>query len=158
MTDIEKKDVGAKKTVKKYMLGALGVGIVPIPLLDTALISGIQLKMIHSLADIYNVEFSKHLAKSIVASLLGGSVPLSFSVNLSSLIKSVPLYGQITGMVSVSLFGSASTYAVGRVFIQHFESGGTFLTLDPRKVREYYAKQLKKGKEEIKKNFVGMKP
>ncbi|MCI5165392.1 MAG: GTPase, partial [Candidatus Electrothrix sp. GM3_4] len=40
----------------------------------------------------------------------------------------------------------AVTYAVGKVFHQHFASGGTFLTFDPDKVREYYAQMLKEGK------------
>ena len=38
------------------------------------------------------------------------------------------------------------TYAAGRVFHQHFASGGTFLTFDPDKVREYYAQMLEEGK------------
>jgi len=40
----------------------------------------------------------------------------------------------------------ASTYAVGQVFIQHFESGGTFLDFDPEKVKGYFAEQFEKGK------------
>ena len=40
----------------------------------------------------------------------------------------------------------ASTYAVGQVFIQHFESGGTFLDFDPDKVKAYFAEQVEKGK------------
>jgi len=40
----------------------------------------------------------------------------------------------------------AATYTGGRVFIQHFASGGTFLTLDPDKVTNYYAEMLKEGK------------
>ena len=29
---------------------------------------------------------------------------------------------------------------MGKVFIQHFESGGTFLDFDPDKVRSYFSK------------------
>jgi hypothetical protein len=47
---------------------------------------------------------------------------------------------------------------MGKVFIQHFESGGTFLTFDPQQVRDYYAQQFEKGKEEVSKSFVGVKP
>ena len=41
----------------------------------------------------------------------------------------------------------ASTYAVGRVFIQHFESGGTFLTLDPDKVKAHYRAEFERGEQ-----------
>ena len=135
------------------MLGALAVGIIPIPLVDLAILSGIQLKMLHSLARLYAVEFSGELGKSLIASLLGGGV----SVSLAGLLKRILPYGFVTGMISTSIFGGASTYAVGKVFIQHFESGGTFLNFDPQQVKDYYAKQFEKGKEEVK-SFAGTKP
>jgi hypothetical protein len=30
--------------------------------------------------------------------------------------------------------------------VKHFESGGTFLNLDPTKVKDYYQEQFNKGK------------
>jgi len=33
------------------------------------------------------------------------------------------------------------------VFVQHFESGGTLLDFDPKKMREYFASKLAEGKE-----------
>ena len=47
--------------------------------------------------------------------------------------------GTIASGVSTAVFAGASTFAVGKVFIEHFESGGTFLTFDPERVLEYYA-------------------
>jgi hypothetical protein len=41
---------------------------------------------------------------------------------------------------------AAFTYAVGKVFLQHFASGGTFLDFDPKTVREYFAKMFDEGK------------
>lgn len=144
--------------VQKYTLGALGVGIIPFPFVDMAALTGVQLKMIHRLSQLYHVEFSEHLGKSVIASLVGSEIPLSFSINLLTFIKCTPICGQITGMVGFSLFGSASTYAIGRVFIQHFESGGTFLTFNPQKGREHYVQQFRKGKDKLRKNFAGMRP
>ncbi|MCP4106117.1 MAG: hypothetical protein GY749_11350 [Desulfobacteraceae bacterium] len=48
---------------------------------------------------------------------------------------------------------SASTYALGKIFIQHFASGGTFLTFDPEKVKAYYAEMFEDGKK-----VAGQKP
>lgn len=151
-TEIKAK---ADKIVKKYMAGSFAVGLVPFPLVDMAVLSGIQLKMIHSLANVYETEFSSQLGKSLTASLMGGGISLSLSSNLAMLLKKAT---PLTGMISFSLFGGASTYAVGKVFIQHFESGGTFLTFDPQKVREYYVQQLEKGKQEVITSFAGLKP
>ena len=144
----------ANTIVKKYMYGSVVVGIVPVPFLDLVALSGIQLKMLHSLANLYKIPFSKHLGKSLIASLVGGKVPVSVSRHLVSSTKSIPFYGQITGAISMSILGGASTYAIGKVFIQHFESGGTFLTFEPQKVNDYYAQQLKKERERLR----GKKP
>jgi uncharacterized protein (DUF697 family) len=158
MAEIQTKTADARRIVKKYMLGALAVGIVPVPLLDIAALTGIQVKMLHNLSKLYDVEFSENLSKPLIASLLGGTIPSSFSANLVWILKNTTLYGKIMGIVSTSLFGGASTYAVGRVFIQHFESGGTFLTFDPQQVKTYYAQEFEKGKVAVRRNFSGLKP
>ncbi len=140
------------------MLGAMGAGLVPIPLVDMIVLAGIQLKLVQELAKLYGIKSPKHTGKSALASLLGGSIPLSFSSNLARFLKSVPFYGQAAGMISMSLLGGASTYAVGKVFIQHFESGGTFLTFDPHKGNDYYARQLDKENKKFLERYVGMRP
>ena len=141
----------ANEAVKKYMVGALGVGVVPFPIVDLAVLSGIQLKMLHSLAKIYDVAFSAQFGKSLIASLAGGGGSLSLYGLVSPL-------GRVASMAGMAFYGGASTYAIGKVFIQDLESGGTFLTLDPEKVKSYYAEQYEAGKAEIKKSFSGIRP
>lgn len=148
------KDAEAEKIVKKYMLAALGIGAIPVPLLDLAVLSGAQLKMLHSLAKIYDVPFSKHLGKSIIGSLMGGTIPVSATLGLLKVLSTPTL---VAGMAGNAVFSGASTYAIGRVFIQHFGSGGTILNFSPEEVREYYQQQFEKGKNEAK-NFSGVKP
>ncbi len=158
MTETETKAAKAEGVIKKYMLGALGVGLVPIKLVDMAALAGIQLKMLHTVGNLYGVKFSNHVVKSVIASVVGGIIPTSFSANIVSLFKRASIFGLIGGMVSTSIFGGASTYAIGKVFIQHFESGGTFLTFDPKKVKVFYRDQLAQGKIEVQKSFVGARP
>jgi len=141
----------ANRSVKNYVLGSMAVGVIPVPMVDLAVLTGVQLKMLHSLSNIYEIEFSKNMGKSILAALLGGFVPASTSMTAASLTKSVPIIGQTTGIVSMVMLAGASTYAVGKVFIQHFESGGTFLNFDPESVRAYFAEEFKKGQEVISK-------
>jgi uncharacterized protein (DUF697 family) len=148
----------ATNIVKKYMVGSMAVGLVPLPLVDFVALIGIQLKMLHRLANLYDIKFSKQKGKSLIASLLGGGIPVSLSGNVFSLVKGVPFYGQVTGMVSMSVFSGASTYAIGKVFIQHFESGGTFLSFEPKKVTDYYEQQFEIGKSKIQNRYAGIKP
>ncbi len=145
----------AEGLVKGYMLGSLGVGLVPYPAVDMAVLVAIQLKMLHNLAKIYAVDFSQELAKEVVTSCLGGVFPVSMASQLS---RFIPVYGVLVKGVSTAAFAGAFTYAVGKLFIQHFESGCTFLTLDPAQVKAYFASEFAQGKVEVNKNFVGIKP
>jgi len=41
--------------------------------------------------------------------------------------------------------GAGITYGIGKVFVQHFESGGTFLNFDAQKTKDYFKSQFKVG-------------
>jgi len=144
--DAERRLQEARGKSKNYVFGALGIGLVPVPLIDMAGITLLQLKMLHSLSKLYGVKFSSDIGKSMISSLVGGVLPTPAGLTLASLTKSVPVLGSVLGATSVSLIAGASTYALSRVFIQHFESGGTFLDFKPEKVRAFFAEEFEKGK------------
>jgi uncharacterized protein (DUF697 family) len=140
----------ANKIVKKSVLVAVGVGFIPFPIVDIFALTSIQLFTIKKLSMLYNIEFSKDRGKSIVAALVSSVVPVSLSRTVFSIFKLVPIIGYPTSLIALPALGGASTYAIGKVFIQHFEAGGTILDLDPEKVKEYFADQFKKGQEMVK--------
>ena len=142
---VVKRDDG-NRIIKNHVLVSMGVGLIAVPLLDFVGITGAQLNMLRRLAKIYEIPFSKNKVKSILASLIGGGGSLPVAMIFGSLVKSVPVLGQTLGAVSMPISAGAMTYAVGKVFLQHFASGGTFLTFDPEAVRNYYAEMLKEGK------------
>lgn len=149
----------ADELITKYTLGALGVGLVPVPIVDMAALAAIQLQLLSRLARLYEVDFSSQLGKSLIASLVGGGTPvLASGVSSRLLTGLLLLQARLAVALSMSAFAGATTYAVGKVFVQHFESGGTFLTFDPAKVRQYYEQQLVRGREEVRASFAGVKP
>jgi uncharacterized protein (DUF697 family) len=125
----------------------MGMGVIPVPFVDFAAVSGIQLNLLRKLAQLYNVPFSKDMVKNLIAALIGGAAPASFGRYLTSMLKSIPVAGTIAGITGGVIVGGASTYAVGKVFDRHFSEGGTFLTFDPEKARAYYAEMFSEGKE-----------
>jgi len=141
----------SNEVIKKYMIGSMGAGFIPFPIVDLVALSGIQLKMLHSLTEVYEVPFSKNIGKSIIGSLVGGALPTYAAAGIgASLAKLIPIGGTAAGMMTMSSFGGASTYAIGQVFVQHFESGGTLLDFDVEKMKEYFTTAFKQGKEEVK--------
>jgi uncharacterized protein (DUF697 family) len=136
----------ANNSVKNYTMAAMTVGLVPAPLIDMAALSAIQLKMVHSAANNYDVPFSKNIAKSIIGSLLGSSIAVTLALPVASFIKVVPVLGQSAGTISTALIGAASTYAIGKIFVEHFESGGTFLNFDEEKAKAHFKELYEEGR------------
>lgn len=140
-------DAQAESQIHKYTAGAMAVGIIPLPLVDLAALVALQLKMLHSLSATYNIPFKANIGKSAVSSLVSGYAPYASAVPLAaSISKLIPGIGHVSGGATLVILNGASTYAVGKVFTQHFASGGTFLSFDPEKVRGYFAEQFEKGK------------
>jgi uncharacterized protein (DUF697 family) len=147
---LQELDAKADKCVMRYTYGGMGVGLLPLPLVDLAALTALQLKMLHSLSDLYEVKFMDNLGKASISSLAGGYLPVANTSGLAaSLTKFVPGVGSFLAYGSAVMLNGAATYAIGKVFAQHFASGGTFLTFDPDAVREYFAKQYEKGKEVV---------
>jgi uncharacterized protein (DUF697 family) len=141
------KEVTAQEIVKKHSMYAAGAGLIPFPVVDFAAITALQLKMLRDLGKVYDQPFEKDKVKPIVGALIGGysSTKIGYGVG-GSLMKSVPVLGQAFGLVSVPAFAAALTWAVGKVFIMHFASGGTFLDFNPDKMREHFAKAAEEGR------------
>lgn len=136
----------ADHVLRQYTLGGMAVGLVPIPFVDLAALAALQLKMLHSLAGVYDIEFKADLGRSAIASLVGSTLSTGLSPALAaSLGKFIPGIGQTLSSGTAVLLNGAATYAIGKVFIQHFAAGGTFLSFDPEAVRDYFQTQLKEG-------------
>lgn len=135
----------AESMVRNHALIAAGIGFIPVPFVDFIGLTATQLKLLKSLGNLYGVKFADEYVKKTVASLINGYAPLQFAPFLASAIKSVPILGQSAGALSMASLGGGITYGIGKVFIQHFESGGTFLTFDPKKVSDYFKSQFKAG-------------
>ena len=134
---------GANEIVREHVLWALGAGLVPIPLVDMAAVTGVQLDMIRKLCDLYEVEYSESLGKAVLAALAGST----FARLGASLIKAVPGVGFLLGGLSMSVLAGASTYAVGQVFITHFESNGSLENFNWEAWKRAYEEQFEFGKE-----------
>ncbi len=132
--------------IRKRVYGAIGIGFIPVPLVDFLGLTALQLELIHALTKAYGVEFKKERVKSIISSLCGGilttaSVPLA-----ASLLKSIPVVGFTAGAASISIMGGASTYALGWVFDRHFRKGGNLIDFNTEEAKTYFKDKVEEGK------------
>jgi uncharacterized protein (DUF697 family) len=138
----------AHSLVKNYVLASAGIALVPVPLADLVGIAALQIKLVHGLAKHYDVPFKESAALSLVASLLSGASSILLVKGLASLGKAVPGLGSLAGGGGVAAASASVTYAVGEVFINHFEAGGTLLDFKPEKVKALFKRALKHDKAE----------
>ena len=145
----ERRILEAKLSIERHSMTAMGVGVIPVPLVDLVAITGVQLNMLRKLSNLYEVEFSNKIGQKSVISLVGGALPVFAALPAASLFQSIPVIGWALGSTSMSILAGASTYAVGNVFARHFESGGTLLDFDAKASKAYMKEQYAKGKEKV---------
>lgn len=155
MSADNEKSTQAAKIVRSHMFGSVAAGVLPIPLLDIGILGGIQLRMVRKLAEHYDVEFSEQRTRAILGSLV--SVGLAGTAG-SVLRMLVPGAAKaLFGLGSLAV-GPATTYAVGRVFIKHFESGGTIWTFDATRAKKDYDEELERGQQVVEQSYAGVRP
>jgi len=119
----------AEGIVRTHAWIAAGAGLLSFGFLSPIIIPGVQLRMLQQLCSLYAVKFSEEWGKNLIGALVGTATANSLA------IRAVPLIG----MFAAPATNGASTWALGRVFILHFESGGTLLNFNPTKLKSYFA-------------------
>jgi len=136
--------------IRRYSYWAAGLGLIPVPVIDFVAITGVQAKMLLDIAKQYPVVATEENVRGAIAALLGGGAPVVVGGGIISAFKFVPGIGQIAGVLAVPALAAASTVAIGRVFLQHFETGGTLLDFDVEKLREFFKKEFEAAKADPK--------
>ena len=133
----------ADAIVKNHVLISMGAGLVPIPILDIAAVTAVQMDMVRQLSWLYNVDYPSNFDKSLITALTGSL----FARVGASFIKAIPIVGSVLGGLSMAIMSGASTYAVGQVFSKHFASGGDFSNFNPSAARVLFEQEYEIGKQ-----------
>ena len=138
------RDERASQLVDRLSLWSGAAGLIPLPLVDMAAVGGVQLYMLRRLSEIYEIPFSENRGKSILTSLAGAMAPASVATATGSFIKGLPGIGTVIGALTMPVASAGATWVIGKVFIQHFASGGTLLDFNPPDYREFIKVQKAK--------------
>ena len=148
-TSMKDKKVRAESVINNHVLFATGAGAIPLPLLDFAAVTAIQLDMVKSLTNLYEENYSENVGKAFIASVTSTSLARMGA----SAIKAIPGIGSLLGGVSMSIMSGASTYALGNVIMRFYERGIGLDDIDTDAAKKIYEEELEKGKkvaEELK--------
>jgi uncharacterized protein (DUF697 family) len=147
----------ALHSIKNHAITAMGVGILPVPGLDLIALTGVQLSLLRKIGRLYGFTLSDETGKKLLSSVLSGYLPLVIAGPVSSILKFIPGVGIAAGVMAQSTLAGAATYAVGKLFLQHFESGGTILDVNTKDMGQKLKQQIQEGKEFLKKHVPGAK-
>lgn len=138
----------AESLIKSYVMAAAAASVVPVPLFDLAAITAVQMRMIQKLAEMHGKTFSEAPVRNTIVSLAGGIIgPNAGAIAAISLSKLIPGIGWMIGLASMPVVVGASTYAIGQVFLKHFEDGGSVYDISVGAMRRTYDEQLGKGRQ-----------
>ncbi len=140
------RDEMASKAVDRFSIWAGAAGLVPVPVLDIAAVAAVQLQMLRRLSQIYDVPFTENRGKAIIAALSGSVIPASSTMGIASALKAIPAVGTAVSTAVMPFASAGATWVIGKVFIQHFASGGTLLDFNPPDYREFIKAQKEKWK------------
>jgi uncharacterized protein (DUF697 family) len=137
----EQRDQVASKLVDRFAIWSGVAGLVPLPVVDVLAVGGLQVQMLRRLSQVYNVEFSENRGKALIAALAGCMIPATSGMGAASALKAIPVVNILAAGFVMPVLSAGATFAIGKAFIQHFESGGTLLDFNPPDYREFVKAQ-----------------
>lgn len=149
-TSDESRETVASKLVDRFAMWSGVAGLVPLPIVDIVAVGGLQVQMLRRLSQIYGIEFSENRGKALIAALAGTMIPVTSGLGAASALKFVPVVGLLASVFVMPVLSAGATYAIGKAFVQHFESGGTLLDFNPPDYREFIKTQKAKWESRTK--------
>jgi uncharacterized protein (DUF697 family) len=128
---------GAMRIVQRYVAVSAVAGLNPVPVLDVTVLGGVHVALIKELSNYYGAEFSEHTARNIVIAVAASLIPGSIGTVLGrKALRALPFITHGAGMLVMSAASAGVSYALGKLFIHHFESGGTLDSFDAKRLHQ----------------------
>ena len=132
---MDPRRIAAMHIVYRYMAISAGGALIPFAGVDVVALAGIHVALIKELCEHYDVDFTEHTARNVLIGVAGSIVPGTVGSILGRKVLSMlPMGGVVVGWALMSAGSAALSYAIGRLFIEHFEGGGTLLSFDHRRL------------------------
>lgn len=122
---------GAMTIVRKYALISAGAGLITVPVVDVTALAGVHLALIKAITEHYREEFSERTARTIVIAIGASLVPGALGSILGRrALRTLPFVTPVLGLATLSAFSAFVSYALGTIFVRHFDAGGTLHDFD----------------------------
>lgn len=120
----------AMEIVNGHAVMSAAANFVPIPVLDSVVVAGVQMQMLRELSRYYRKPFDVGSARNLISSLGAGLVhyglgQTSVAQGLAMTIASLPVVGGFLRWGTLPGLLGVYTFVLGRSCVDHFEAGGS---------------------------------
>jgi uncharacterized protein (DUF697 family) len=143
---------GRKKKVdtiiNKWAWISVPAGLINVPVLDSAALMAIQVKMISEICPHYEIAFEKESTRAIISGLMSGTITATLAFEIKRLVlNNLPYLGNVLSAVTSPTLSFASTYSVGHLFVQHFENSGALHDFKYENIKDSFSVLFEKGRQ-----------
>ena len=139
----------AQKIIMQHVHFVVLSSSLPLPLVDLAAVSSIQLEMLKKLAGLYEIPFKNRSIKKFLAKTLGKNSRQRLMGLGASLTKTVPGVGWMVGGGAQMMIHGSTTWALGQVAVEWFGFGKKLEEIDSNLLKARLTHQTKLGKSFI---------
>jgi uncharacterized protein (DUF697 family) len=133
--------------IYKWAWISVPAGLINLPLIDSAALLAIQVKMISEICKCYGVAFEKESTKAIIAGLMSGTITTTVVFEMKRLVlNNLPFVGNTLSAVTAPTLNFASTYSIGYLFTQHFENSDSLHDFKYENIKDSFSVLFEKGK------------
>lgn len=111
----------AHKIVARHKNYAALGGLVPLPVVNIATVTAVNLRMVKQLSELYQVPFERDRMRAMIVGLIGGAAPTAAGTATTSTLMWIVPGGLLWGMGVSAITAGAITRGIGLVFIESFE-------------------------------------
>ena len=111
-------------------------------------LAAVQVKLANDIAKLYGESFKEEAVQSTISVLLAALIPSVATGTVASGVKAIPGVGTLLGIATFPALASASTYAMGRVLVRHFERGGSAASFSASSVKEDLKREFEAARTE----------
>jgi uncharacterized protein (DUF697 family) len=111
----------ARRIVERHKNYAAVGGLVPLPAVNIASVTALNLRMVKQLSELYGVPFQRDRTRSLIIALIAGAVPTGAGLAASSTLMWIVPGGLLWGLGVSAVTAGALTRGIGLVFIDSFE-------------------------------------
>lgn len=128
-----------------YSVAAAGVGALPV--VDLALVPALQLKLLHTLASLYELSWTRRTSSEFFG-LLGAGFTAGYGLRWAGreVIKLIPGWGQTVGALWGATMSAAVTFALGAAACYYLGKKSDGGQVDAQALREVFAQAFARGR------------